>query len=273
MKKLQKILTVFYTFILVLIIGIIRHYSGPELAFTLFFIFPVILASWKSGIWAGIIISFSSAAVWLIVDSITPDLFSNSIILYLNNIFRLIVFLIITYIVSELRISLSSQKRLARTDTLTLISNRRAFYETANVEIEKARRYGYPVSLICMDLDNFKQVNDTLGHNTGDQLLKLVAKTMQGNIRTIDLSGRLGGDEFAILLPQANGDSARIVAVKIKNKISEAMQANNWNVTTSIGLVTFLKVEKTIDDMMNKADSLMYSAKNDGKNKIKHSIV
>ena len=272
-KKYKNIITVFYTFILILSISIIRYYSGPELAFTLFYIFPIILAVWKSGIWAGIFISFASAFLWLIVDSITPNLYSNSIVLYLNNIFRLIVFLIITYILSELKTSLESQKRLARIDPLTSMANRRAFYETANIEIEKARRHKFPVSLLCLDLDNFKEINDTLGHNTGDLLLKQVAKAILRNVRTIDLAGRLGGDEFGILLPQANAESAYIVALKLKEKIIETMQNNNWNVTPSIGLVTFLKAENSIDDMINKADTLMYSAKYNGKNTIKQSVI
>ena len=272
-RKYKKIILVFYAAVLTLIISIIRYYSGPELAFTLFYIFPIILAVWKSGIWAGIFISFSSAFLWLVVDLFTPNLFSNSIILYLNNIFRLIVFLIITYILSELKTALENQKRLARIDPLTTIANRRAFHETANIETEKARRYNLPISLICLDLDNFKEVNDTLGHNTGDLLLKLVAKTILRNIRAIDLAGRLGGDEFGILLPQTNAESAYIVARKLSKKIIEAMQENNWKVTTSIGLVTFLKVNKSIDDMLNKADELMYTAKNDGKNTIKQLVI
>lgn len=271
--KIRNIITGVYTFVMILIISIIRYYSGPELAFTLFYIFPIILASWKSGIWAGIFISFSSAFLWVFVDLASPDLYSNTIILYLNNIFRLIVFLIITYIVSELKTALNNQKRLARIDPLTSIANRRAFYEIANLEIEKARRHQFPISLLCLDLDNFKEINDTLGHNTGDLLLKLVARTISQNIRSIDLAGRLGGDEFGILLPQAKSDSAFIVAKKLREKILETMRNNKWRVTPSIGLITFSKAGNSIDEMINKADALMYSAKNDGKNTIKQSVI
>ncbi len=272
-QKYRKILIILSAFLLTLIVSLIRKFSGPMLAFTLFYIFPIILATWKTGIWAGIFISFTSALLWLIADKTDPYFVNNYIIPYLNNIFRLIVFLIITYIVSELRTALESQKELARIDPLTVIPNRRAFYETAYIEFEKAKRHGYPISVICMDLDNFKTINDTLGHATGDQLLKVTAKTIIRNLRTIDLAGRLGGDEFGILLPQADVDSAYIVANKIKIRIMEVMQQNKWPVTTSIGVVTSINTYESLDQMIKNADILMYSAKQDGKNAIKQSDI
>ncbi len=249
-----------------------QYFLGPELIFSLFYIFPIILATWKTGIWAGIIFSFASAVIMLVADKNFSDLFSINIVSYLNNLFRLIIFLIITYIISELKNALEKQKELARIDPLTSIANSRAFYETANMEFEKIRRHGSPISILYMDLDNFKEVNDTLGHSTGDRLLNMVAWTIYKNIRTIDIVARLGGDEFGILLAQTGAEPAYVVGCKLKEMIVEVMQKNNWPVTTSIGIVTFLKAPESVDEMMKKADKLMYAAKNSGKNTIKQSI-
>jgi diguanylate cyclase (GGDEF)-like protein len=231
------------------------------------------LATWKTGIWAGIFLSFSSAFLMLYIEKFLLNLFPNTITPFLNNIFRLIIFLIITYIVSELKISLEKQKELARIDPLTSIANNRAFYEAANMEFEKAKRYGFPISVLYMDLDNFKEVNDRLGHSIGDHLLKIVAQTIIKNIRTIDTVARLGGDEFGILLSQTGPDSAYVVAGKIKEMIMLIMKKNNWPVTTSIGVVSYLKSPQSVDEMIKKADLLMYSAKSGGKNTIKQTVV
>ena len=272
-KIYNKYLVFLFSLALIIIICTAQYYSGPEVVFSLFYIFPIMLATWKTGIWAGIFLSFSSAFLMLYIEKFLLNLFPNTITPFLNNIFRLIIFLIITYIVSELKISLEKQKELARIDPLTSIANNRAFYEAANMEFEKAKRHGFPISVLYMDLDNFKEVNDRLGHSTGDHLLKIVAQTIIKNIRTIDTVARLGGDEFGILLPQTGPDSAFIVAGKIKEMIMLIMKKNNWPVTTSIGVVSYLKSPQSVDEMIKKADLLMYSAKSGGKNTIKQTVV
>lgn len=269
----NKYLVFLLSLALVLIICTTQYYSGPEVVFSLFYIFPIMLATWKTGIWAGIFLSFSSAFLMLYIEKFLLNLFPNTITPFLNNIFRLIIFLIITYIVSELKISLEKQKELARIDPLTSIANNRAFYEAANMEFEKAKRHGFPISVLYMDLDNFKEVNDRLGHSTGDHLLKMVARTIIKNIRAIDTVARLGGDEFGILLTQTGADSAYVVADKIKEMIMLIMKKNNWPVTTSIGVVSYLKAPESVDEMIKKADLLMYSAKSSGKNTIKQTVV
>ena len=272
-NKYKKILIFLFTVILTLTVSFLQYISGPEIIFSLFYVFPIILLTWKTGIWSGIIISFLSSALMLFADKNSPYQYSNYIIPYLNNIFRLIIFLIITYIISELKIAMEKQKELARIDPLTSIANSRAFYETANMEFQKARRHGFQISVLYMDLDNFKEINDTLGHSTGDLLLKVTADTIIKNIRTIDIAARLGGDEFGILLTQTGAESAYVVAVKLREMMYKLMQKNNWPVTLSIGIVTFLKAPESVDEMMKKADLLMYSAKSGGKNNIKQTVI
>lgn len=254
-------------------ISFIQYITGPELSLTLFYLFPIILATWKTGIWAGIFISFSGAFLWLATDIIVIGMFTNKIIPFLNVAFRLIGFLIITYIVSELKNAMELHKDIARTDSLTSISNKRAFYESSSMELYKAQRLNHPFSVLCIDLDNFKQVNDTLGHNAGDILLKTVAGGIKSNIRQIDVVGRLGGDEFGILLSETGAESAYTVAGKLQQILLEEMRKHNWPVTFSIGAATFLKPPKSVEEMLKKADILMYTAKKNGKNMIKYMII
>ena len=272
-KNYSKSIFISFGIFLVLVIGVIRYLTGPELALSLFFLFPIALVTWQVGRWAGILISIASTLSWLVADLLMLGSFSNAFIPYLNETFRLVVFLIITHTVFELRTALENLRELAGTDPLTSVANRRAFHNLANMELNKARRYQTPISVLYLDIDNFKQINDNFGHPTGDKLLGAVARTIKNNIRAIDLVARLGGDEFGILLAETAADSAALVAEKLTKKLLELMQDNGWPVTLSVGAVTFEILPDSVDEMISTADSQMYIAKKHGKNRIQYKII
>jgi diguanylate cyclase (GGDEF)-like protein len=126
--------------------------------------------------------------------------------------------------------------------------------------------------VVCIDLDNFKIVNDCFGHSTGDILLRLVAHTIQQNIRVTDTVARLGGDEFAILLPETGRNVAEAILQKVQKINLEIMRRHGWPVTLSIGVVTFTSPPSTVDETLRISDQLMYSAKNNGKNSIQYEV-
>ena len=201
------------------------------------------------------------------------NVFSKAIIPYLNESFRLFVFIFVTFIIHKLKTALENQKELAATDPLTSVANRRAFYDLANLELKKARRYQTPISFLYLDIDNFKKINDNFGHPMGDQLLRSVAKTIEKNIRAIDLIVRFGGDEFGILLAETGAESATHVVGKLKNKLLELVRGNGWPVTFSIGVATFISPPGSIDEMIDVADAQMYLGKQNGKNRAQHKII
>jgi diguanylate cyclase (GGDEF)-like protein len=180
-------------------------------------------------------------------------------------------FLVVSYILSALKSSLEQQKLTARTDHLTGIPNRRCFYDLAALEMNISRRYQHPFTVIYIDIDNFKTVNDTLGHSAGDSLLRLVSATIRDNIRTADIVARLGGDEFALLLPESGSEAAQAAIRKVRKSLEDVVQSN-WPVTFSIGMVTYLKPPPTVDEMIKRADDLMYSVKDKGKDMVRHEI-
>jgi diguanylate cyclase (GGDEF)-like protein/PAS domain S-box-containing protein len=173
----------------------------------------------------------------------------------------------------KLKVALESEKNLSRVDFLTNISNRRAFTEILQKEAARSRRYKRPLTLAYIDLDNFKQVNDQLGHELGDELLRLVAQTICANIRGTDTLARLGGDEFALLLPETGEEAANAVVAKLRNVLLATAQARQWPVTLSIGLATFAKPGESVEQIVKVADDLMYAAKNEGKNRIVNAYV
>jgi len=268
-----KFLLTIFCLLLAIVIGVIRYLTGPELALSLFYLFPIIVGTWYVGRWAGILLSFAGALSWLMADLAMMQAFSSTMIPFLNETFRLLVFLIITFLLVKLKNAIDTHKALSRTDSLTQVHNRRAFQDLADLELTKARRSKKPLSFLYVDIDNFKQINDHFGHRIGDTLLRSVAKTIKSNIRAIDIVARLGGDEFGILLAETGPGAVALVARKLKEKLLGLMQNYNRRVTFSIGVVTFETPPDSVDQLIDAADSQMYFAKNMGKNRIHYKIV
>jgi diguanylate cyclase (GGDEF)-like protein/PAS domain S-box-containing protein len=168
----------------------------------------------------------------------------------------------------KLREALTRERSAARVDFLTGIFNRRGFFEIAASESQRSRRYKRPLSLVYVDVDNFKAVNDSQGHDAGDELLVQIAAVVHSEVRGTDSVGRLGGDEFAVLLPETNQNEGRVVVEKLQKQLLGAMQERGWPVTFSIGLISFQVPPESIEDMVREADRVMYSVKLQGKNSV-----
>lgn len=161
--------------------------------------------------------------------------------------------------------------RQARTDPLTGISNRRYFMEQAELELASAHRYQNPLTLLMLDVDLFKSINDTHGHKAGDAALQKLAKVCRETLREIDIVGRLGGEEFAILLPQTEPEQALEAAERLRLALANArihLDGEEIGFTVSIGLATLDAKHDTIDNLIHCADQALYVAKRSGRNRI-----
>jgi len=172
----------------------------------------------------------------------------------------------------ELNKAYEYEKELARIDPLTGAANQRSFYELAQREIERARRYMYPFTIGYFDLDDFKAINDQFGHKIGDEILREVAKYATGHLRKTDLFARLGGDEFAFLLVETGSELAQKIISKFQLDAFLRIQENISPVTFSIGVLTCIDVSLTLEEILKKVDELMYSVKGEGKAGIKYSV-
>ncbi|BCK87021.1 hypothetical protein MIZ01_0791 [Sideroxyarcus emersonii] len=160
----------------------------------------------------------------------------------------------------------------ARKDMLTGLNNRRHFFELAELELTRARRHGKPFSLLMLDLDNFKSVNDTYGHHIGDVALKKLGEVAMRTLREIDIVGRLGGEEFAGLLPETNGAQAQEVAERLRQEVERAAvkleDDSALHFTVSIGLASLQAADADVDSVLKRADAALYRAKHAGRNRV-----
>lgn len=174
--------------------------------------------------------------------------------------------------IRELEESRKALAELATTDALTKLKNRRAFFENGTKALAYARRYVADLSVILLDIDHFKKINDTYGHQAGDEALILVASILMGMARTEDTVARIGGEEFALLLPDTNRLGTAVLAERIRSAIErEQFIAGDKiaPITVSIGIASFgTDPAESIDQLLGVADNRLYLAKNAGRNRI-----
>lgn len=251
-------------------LGVIDYLTGYEISFAFFYLIPVAMLAWFADKNIALFSAVVSAITWQLVNRGAGEQFSNELIPIWNTLTRLGFFVIVAVLLLKLKTLLDYESKLARTDDLTGAENSRSFYEITELEMKRTRRYGRCLTLCYFDADNFKKINDTLGHQVGSELLIRVVKIIKENLRSTDIIGRLGGDEFALLLPETDQEQARVVISKISEKIQAEMNEKNWAVTFSMGVLTCNKVPETVAELISITDNLMYEVKKTGKNAIKY---
>lgn len=255
----------------VVTVGISDVVTGSEIAFSLFYLLPIALVAWFSGRNLALAISVISSVTWFVADALAGQAYSLPAIRYWNAMVRLGFFIVVSLLLPPLK-ALEREKAIARIDDLTGIANRRHLFEVAQTELNRSQRYKRPFTIAYLDLDGFKTVNDQSGHRTGDRLLCAVANRAKSELRKTDLLGRLGGDEFIVLLPEIGQDAAQATVSKIQSALLDEMRRNHWPVTFSIGVLTYEEGSITADELIRRADNLMYSVKKKGKNAIAYAV-
>jgi len=175
------------------------------------------------------------------------------------------------------RMKMTQEKKLiaekeAKTDILTGLYNRRAYYEISHMEFERLLRHHRTLSIIMFDVDHFKQINDTYGHDVGDHVLKSVATIVKGVIREYDYAFRMGGDEFLLLLPETNERQALFLAERIRKRVANKKftdKDNTFFITASFGISQYNHIERSMETIVKRADKALYEVKESGRNNVK----
>lgn len=219
------------------------------------------------------VISFARSKALSFVEEGRTELIKSRLLL------ALLAFLsLVTYIMLSLKLRQGIYKIYDREahdatfDELTGAHNHRSFIKLGEAEIKRARRHGQNLSILMMDLDHFKNVNDSHGHDAGDSVLRLFGSICMQNLREEDLLGRIGGEEFAILLPLTDVNGAIHIAERIRQEVASSnfkvAEGKHLNVTVSIGVATLDDNIITIGNLLKRADQALYRSKNGGRNMV-----
>ena len=244
----------------ILAIGFLDLFIPPDFGLSPFYAIFIYWAARKSGWGWGSFTILLSAFVWMKAEQRAGALRQSDWMIYWNTGVRLCFFALVVYLAHVQR-SLTVEKTKSNTDALTGLLNRRGFERKASLALNLCHRHERPLSVLYADCDNFKAINDTMGHPVGNLLLQTVGKVLSRETRSFDVAARLGGDEFAILMPETDQEHACLLVERLRRRLQEAMQDKNWPVTISMGLVTYCTPPSTLHEVMREADRLMYRAK------------
>jgi diguanylate cyclase (GGDEF)-like protein len=251
------------------VLGALDWLTGNEITFSLFYLLPIVLVTWGVNRRAGLLLSLLSTLMLLGAERAAGHTYSDPIIYFWNTLIRAGFFVIITYLVAELHKAQREERLAARTDFVTGVVNARYFNELLQMEVERIHRYPHPITVVFIDVDNFKLVNDLFGHKMGDEVLRLIAGELKAQLRSTDCIARLGGDEFALLLPSARQADAEVVVSKVHTHLRAEMRRRNLPVTFSMGAVTCVVPPYSAEQIINMADELMYEVKNSTKDDVR----
>jgi diguanylate cyclase (GGDEF)-like protein len=218
-------------------------------------------------------IPYSLYASGLIVATLAVGQFSNGFVFWAVLDRLLAIALLIVFAMALLENVRVTERllTLSMTDPLTGILNRRYFLSQSAAELSRVRRYGFPLSVLMIDIDHFKSVNDRYGHSVGDQVIRTIAATCRTTLRLPDILARYGGEEFVITMPQTAEPEAFRVAERLRQQIEAAeieRKDENLRVTVSIGIAQWIAADGSIEDTIDRADKALYEAKRSGRNRV-----
>ena len=248
----------------VAIIALADALTGSEAGFEELYLLPIVFVTWltrstASGVAIALLATALRLGTALLSGSVSPALAVSGALLHA------LLYVTVVMLLSLFRRDRDLHKSLAVTDALTGLANRRAFYVTAGTELERSRRYGHRLSLLYIDVDDFKRVNDVAGHHEGDRVLRSIAAVAQKSIRSIDVVARLGGDEFVVLLPETGSHEAGRIAGRLRTDLAGVATFSGYAITCSVGVVTYQDLPQSVDDLLRGGDAAMYKAKSAGR--------
>jgi diguanylate cyclase len=273
LRRLPDALLLAIGLAVVVAVALFKVYLGPDIPVADFFLIPVAGVAWLARSRSyGYVAAVFAAATTVVIAVVGPADAALGAALG-GAAFRLVFYVVVIGLLGEIRRTQTEREVEARTDPQTGAANVRAFRDVAAAELERCCRYDHMLSLLYLDVDDFKEINDTFGHAAGDRVLLAVSHVMRCSVRVNDTVARIGGDEFVVLMPEANRFAAAAVARRVQNALSRVSTPAGDTVHYSIGLATLLEPPESVDQLLHAADSLMYRAKRSGKDRIEAAVV
>ena len=251
---------------MMLVIFLLDMETGSEIRLGALYVLPIALVGLHCDRHKPLVAAIFLSVLFQAINAVKDDSVLASFIT--DTTVGLISALLVGTLARAVRHNHRELEALSQIDSLTRLQNRRGFELKVGAEIERQRRYGGTFSLVLIDLDHFKQLNDSRGHAEGDRALKVIGEILQGSVRDSDISARLGGDEFFVLLPNTRGNECEVVCRQLASKIQSRMLELHFEVTASIGASTFDHPPESLAAAFQLVDKAMYAAKAKGRNTV-----
>ncbi len=256
-----------YVSMLVLLVCItaLDYFTGAEYSSFTFYLLPIAIAAWYTNKNITTAMVLISAVCWLVCQQLTGKEYQSLLAPYWNVMLRLITFALVANLILTVRNSLDALTAIAMRDGLTQLNNARAFRSKYDIVRALAVRRRSPLAVAVIDLDGFKQVNDSKGHAVGDDVLRKFAWLLNDASRSSDIVARMGGDEFMVILADASEASARAYDARVRKAFDASGLKEAYGIDFSMGVVSYAVPPQDIARATQAADALMYTAKHDGK--------
>jgi diguanylate cyclase (GGDEF)-like protein len=249
-------------------VGAVDAATGIDVRVVSLYFLPLAMAGWRLGRRGAVLASLLAATVWMAAQYFGGPQQWSAWIWGANLVTQTAAFVTVGILVALLAERLEAEASLGRRDVLTGLPNRRALFEEAAIVLPLCRRHDNAVSLAFLDLDNFKQVNDRLGHERGDEVLRAFATVLASTPRASDVAARLGGDEFVLLMPHTRRDEALALVDRIRSRFAADARVAQTGVTVSVGLLTEDPASSTIEELLRHTDAALSDGKLGGKDRV-----
>lgn len=252
--------------LMLVVIAAADYFSHVELTISPWYTFPCFLVDWRIGRWPAIGYAVFALALQLFVGLTGAHDYPNLYYLYGDLVINLAYCVILIWIIAKLRLALEMECILSRDDFLTRLGNRESLLADLGSEIERCHRHGKSLTVVMIDLDNFKRFNAARGHSTGDLLLAAMGDALRNQFRDTDIIARSGDDEFMLILPTMSTDVTESKLQALRQSLSNLLMVRGWDITFGMGAIVFVRPAISGEQVMAELQNLMQTVKQSGAN-------